>query len=112
MEQSGNETNPCMNYGQAIQAVDQGEIISRLGWNGKGRFVFKQVPCEIGKDIIPKMQSVPQKAKDHILALGVTLKYRNQMAICDSDGNVDSWVASSSDTFATDYFVVPAGHKE
>ena len=41
--------------------------IRRSGWNGKGLMVFKQVPAHIDSDIIPKMQSIPQSAKDLIL---------------------------------------------
>lgn len=94
-----------LNYGQAIEALKVGKRISREGWNGKGMFVFKQIPAEIGLEIIPKMQSVPQDAKDVMLERKQTLKYTNQMAIVNEEGRVDSWVASSSDTFAEDWIV-------
>ena len=92
-----------LNYGQAIESLKNGKKITREGWNGKGMFVFKQIPAEIGLDIIPKMQSVPQSVKDEMLKNGTTLKYTNQMVIVNADGRVDSWVASSSDTFANDW---------
>ncbi len=92
-----------LNYGQAIEALRNGKRVAREGWNGKGMFVFKQIPAEIGLEIIPKMQSVPQSVKDEMLKNGTTLKYTNQMAIVNTDGRVDSWVASSSDTFANDW---------
>jgi hypothetical protein len=41
-----------------------------------------------------------------MLKNGITLKYNNQMAIVNANGRVDSWVASSSDTFATDWIVL------
>lgn len=94
-----------VNYGQAIEALKIGKRISRKGWNGKDMFVFKQIPAEIGLDIIPKMQSVPQDVKDSMLQNNKTLKYTNQMAIVNADGRVDSWVASSSDTFAEDWVI-------
>lgn len=40
-----------MNFGQALEAVKQGEKIFRLGWNGKGMFAVYQkgypdgIPC-------------------------------------------------------------------
>ena len=93
------------NFGQVIKALKQGKKAAREGWNGRGLFVFKQIPAEIGLDIIPKMQSVPQSVKEEMLATGTTLKYTNQMAIVNSNGRVDSWVASSSDTFAEDWII-------
>jgi len=95
-----------LNYGQAIEALKNGKRVAREGWNGKGMFVFKQIPAEIGLEIIPKMQSVPQSVKDEMLKNGTTLKYTNQMAIVNANGRVDSWVASSSDTFANDWLAL------
>ena len=53
-----------MSFGIAIQALKFGLAIRRAGWNGKGLMVFKQVPAHIESDTIPKMQSLPQSAKD------------------------------------------------
>lgn len=95
-----------MNFGQAIEALKQGKLIQRKGWNGKGMFVMKQIPAEIGLDIIPKMQSVQESAKQKLIESGNTLKYQNQMLIIKADGTADSWVASSSDIFAEDWFIL------
>lgn len=54
-------------FGDAIEVLKQGGAIRRKGWNGKGLFVIKQVPAHIESGIIPKMQSLPQSAKDLIL---------------------------------------------
>jgi len=95
-----------MNFGQAIEALKEGKLIQREGWSGKGMFIMKQIPAEIGLDIIPKMQSVQQSAKDKLIKSNTTLKYSNQMLIIKSDGTADSWVASSSDTFAEDWIIL------
>lgn len=95
-----------VNFGAAIEALKEGKRISRNGWNGKNMFIFKQIPAEIGLEIIPKMQSVPQSVKDYMVATKTTLKYSNQMVIVNNEGKVDSWVASSSDTFATDWIIL------
>ena len=94
-----------MNFGQAIEALKEGKLVYREGWNGKGMFVMKQIPSEISLDIIPKMQSVQQSAKDMLIERGTTLKYCNQMLIIKQDGSADSWVASSSDIFAEDWLI-------
>lgn len=95
-----------MDFGKAIEALREGKLVSRDGWNGKGMFIMKQIPAEIGLDVIPKMQSVQQSAKDLLKDLNVSLKYNNQMLIIKSDGNSDSWVPSSSDVFAEDWNIL------
>lgn len=98
--------NNAMNYGQAIEALEAGYCVARLGWNGKNMFVCKQVSSIINGDIIPKMQSLPQSAKD-ILGSEESINYSNQMIIVNTNTRkIDSWIASSSDTFAKDYYVV------
>lgn len=93
-------------FGDAIEALKQGKLVARKGWNGKGMYVMKQIPAEIGLDIIPKMQSVQQLAKDLLILRGTTLKYQNQMLIIKSDGTADSWTPSSSDIFAEDWIII------
>ena len=95
-----------MNFGKAIEALKEGKLVTRDGWNGKGMFIMKQIPAEIGLDIIPRMQSVQQSAKDVLINRGTTLKYENQMLIIKLDGTADSWVASSSDIFAEDWVIL------
>ena len=95
-----------MNFGLIIEALKQGKLAQRDGWNGKGMFIMKQIPAEIGLDIIPKMQSVQQSAKDILINRGTTLKYENQMLIIKEDGTADSWVPSSSDIFAEDWIII------
>ena len=96
-----------MNFGKAIEALKAGEAVQRSGWNGKGLFVVKQVPAHITEDIIPKMQSLPQRAKDLILASeNKYIDYTNQMLIINPNGRADSWVPSSSDVFAEDWQIV------
>lgn len=97
-----------MVYGEAIEAMRIGKCVAREGWNGKGMFVCKQIPSAINSGIIPKMQSLPDSAKSIILSRDEdpTLYYEDQMIIVKPNGEINSWVASSSDTFATDWKVV------
>ena len=95
-----------MNFGQAIEALKEGKLVTREGWNGKGMFIMKQIPVEISLEIIPKMQSVQQSAKEILIERGATLKYCNQMLIIKTDGTADSWVPSSSDVFAEDWQIL------
>ena len=94
-------------FGSAIKHLKNGEAIRRSGWNGKGLFVVKQIPAHITSEIIPKMQSLPQSAKDILMKReNPHIDYTNQMLIVNPDGRADSWVPSVSDVFAEDWEVV------
>lgn len=96
-----------MSFGDAIEVLKQGGAIRRAGWNGKGLFVVKQIPAHITEDIIPKMQSLPQSAKDIIMSReNKVIDYTSQMLIINPDGRADSWVPSVSDVFAEDWEIV------
>lgn len=94
-------------FGTAVLLLKAGMAVRRAGWNGKGLFVVKQVPSHITADIIPKMQSLPQSAKDILMSReNPHIDYTNQMLIIHPDGRADSWVPSSSDVFAEDWELV------
>ena len=92
-----------VNYGEAVEHMRGGGIVSRVGWEGKGLFVFKQVPSQVPAEIVPKMSSLPERVKFRMESVKMSPNYQNQMAIVKEDGTIDSWVASSSDTFAEDW---------
>lgn len=97
----------AMSFGDAIEVLKQGGAIRRIGWNGKGLFVIKQVPAHIESDIILKMQSLPQSAKDLILKGKGFIDYTSQCLIYNENtGRADSWVPSISDVFAEDWEIV------
>lgn len=96
-----------MTFGDAIEVLKQGVAVRRRGWNGKGLFIIKQVPARITEEIIPKMQSLPQSAKDLILKGKGFIDYTSQCLIYNENtGRADSWVPSISDVFAEDYEIV------
>ena len=96
-----------ISFGSAIALLQSGFAIRRSGWNGKNLFVIKQVPAHIESDIIPKMQSLPQYAKDLILNGKGYIDYTSQCLIYNGDtGRADSWVPSVSDVFADDWELV------
>lgn len=95
-----------LTYGLAIEALKKGYCIARVGWDGHGMYVFKQVPAKIDAEIVEKMQSLPDSVKEKFIRRGQGPSYENQMAVVKPDGTVDSWVASSSDTFAEDWVIV------
>ena len=101
------DDSSVMGFGDAIEVLKQGGAVRRSGWNGKGLMVFKQVPAHIESDIIPKMQSLPQSAKDLILKGKGFIDYTSQCLIYNENtGRADSWVPSISDVFAEDWEIV------
>ena len=108
MRMSGREGNfSGFPFSTAIDLLREGFAVRRSGWNGKNLFVIKQVPAHIESDIIPKMQSLPQSAKDLILNGKGFIDYTSQCLIYNGNtGRADSWVPSISDVFADDWELV------
>lgn len=93
-------------FGEAIQALKQGKLVARQGWNGKGMFIVKQIPGVIGVEIIPRMASLPESVKTVFIERNQSISYESQMLIIKAYGSADSWVPSSSDVFAEDWVIV------
>ena len=93
-------------FGQAIEALKEGKRVARQGWNGKGMFIFQQVPSEINEEIVPKMQSLPQTVKDEFAKRGGSISYKNQLAMVYPDNTVYGWVASPSDVLGNDWCIL------
>lgn len=93
-------------FGEAVEAAKAGKRIAREGWNGKGLFVFQQVPSDINEDVIPRMQSLPQSVKDEFAKRGGGIRYRNQLAMVYPDNTVYGWVASPSDVLENDWCIL------
>lgn len=93
--------------GEAIEAANNYKRIQRYGWNGKGMFVFAQVPSVINADIIPKMTSLPQSVKDEFKRRGAeSIKYSNQLAIVYPDNTIHGWSPSPADFLAEDWIIL------
>ena len=100
-------------FGDAIEALKNGKRVQREGWNGKGLFVFMQVPSQIGKDIVPKMQSLPQTVKDEFQRRFESpseqidaIYYDNQLALVNPSNLITGWSPSISDSLANDWVVL------
>lgn len=104
-------------FSEVIEALKQGKIAARACWDEDDTpshwttFIFMQVPSTIPKDVVQKMQSLPQSVKDEFekrfnLSKGEmdSIHYKNQF--CLVRGNLlEGWSPSPSDLFATDWYV-------
>lgn len=99
--------NIYFNFGTAIELLEIGCILRRSSWDGNNLFVIKQIPAHIESDIVPKMQSLPQAAKNKILEGKGFIDYTSQCLIYNSEtGRADSWAPSMSDVFAEDWELI------
>ena len=88
-----------LSFGEALQALEAGKCVARKGWITTC-FVVKQIDSDIPAEVVPKMQSLPQHAKNLLNAFGVgSISYRSQCLLVEQagDGNgatnyVPDWV--------------------
>lgn len=100
------------NFGQAIEALKEGKRVARAGWNGKGMFIFMQIPSMIDGSIVPKMQSLPDAVKSEFERrfsadpANAQIRYKNQLAMVYPDNTIYGWVASPSDVLESDWCIL------
>ena len=107
-----------VNFGTALEAVKQGKLIAREGWNGKGMFVFQRPSDELETGFIPKVKSLPQSVKDWIdknlddkINQGEQglnkVKFTAYLCMKAADGTiVNGWLASQTDMLAEDWNIL------
>lgn len=96
-------TIPRITFDIAQKALQFGITVRRASWN-KGLYIIKQVPAHITKDIIPRMQSLPESAKELITNSTNFITYTSQCLIFNSEtGEANSWSPSVEDMFADDW---------
>lgn len=92
-----------MTFEEAIERVKTRSYIARrANWNDEV-FIFAQVPADINRETIPKMQSLPEVVKREITEAGITsLSYQNQ--ICKFDNcNITYYTPTGNEIFADDW---------
>ena len=92
-----------MDFGKALEILKDGGMVHREGWNGKGMFLFHQVPTTIEMDIIPNMQSLPELVKNEFVRRMAPIYYSDQIALVNADNNISGWSPSTSDALAVDW---------
>jgi hypothetical protein len=85
---------PTFDFGQALQELKAGKKVARLGWNGKGMFVY-YVPSG----------TYPART-DVAKSIGETVDYNPYFAIKNVNGTVSTWVPSINDCLSEDWMVI------
>lgn len=88
-----------MNFGQAIEALKQGEKAARAGWNGKGMYLLY----------------VPSEKWGIISEIGLDIQKENLLpwiGLKTADGHFVPWLASQTDILADDWAIEGKRHHE
>lgn len=98
-----------LSFGEALQALEAGKCVRRESWIGD-KFVVKQIDSDISAEIVPKMQSLPDSAKELIgKTADKDIHYRNQCLIVKqypSSTVATNYVPDWNDMFAKDWMVL------
>lgn len=104
-----NYTGQNMSFGEALQALEAGKCVARKGWITTC-FVVKQIDSDIPAEVVPKMQSLPDSAKQFIgKTANGDIHYRNQCLIVKqypSSTVATNYVPDWNDMFAKDWMVL------
>lgn len=96
-------------FGEALQALEAGKCVKRESWVGD-KFVVKQIDSDIPAEVVPKMQSLPDSAKQFIgKTANGDIHYRNQCLIVKqypSSTVATNYVPDWNDMFAKDWIVL------
>jgi hypothetical protein len=93
-----------MNFGQAIEALKQGKLVTRSGWNGKGMFLFQRPADTLPIGVIPNVKSLPQAVKDYYAEKSADVTFTAYICMKAADDTiVNGWLASQTDILAEDW---------
>lgn len=98
-----------LSFGEALQALEAGKCVRRESWVGD-KFAVKQIDSDIPAEVVPKMQSLPDSAKQFIgKTANGDIHYRNQCLIVKqypSSTVATNYVPDWNDMFAKDWIVL------
>lgn len=96
-----------MNFGEALQALKDGHMVARAGWNGKGMFVYQTVGNTVSKDFIPKFASLPASVKEFLAKKDADVVFNSSITMYTATGEMQpGWLASQSDILSEDWGIV------
>ena len=86
-----------MDFSLALKSLKEGYKVSRMGWNGKGMFIFL-VPGSVFKvNRAPLLGIYPE---------GTEIKYHGHVDMKTADGQIVPWLCSQTDMLAEDWGIV------
>lgn len=106
-------------FSQALESLKRGYLVTRLGWNGKGMFIFMRPADELPIDFVANsIKSLPQsvknyyskdleyKSNDPIEAKNDVVKFTPYICMKAADGSiVNGWLTSQTDILSDDWMI-------
>ena len=102
-----------MKFSEIIDRFNEGKAVARFSspaWAGK--FIVKQIPQTIPAEVVPRMTSLPDHAKDVIGTIGDgSISYHDQVLIIEANDDCSksyatSYIPTWEDIFADDWQVL------
>ena len=89
--------NNNMDFGQALRLLKDGCKIARIGWNGKGMFLFLEEGSVFKVNRPPLLGIYPE---------GTEINYCPHIDMKTADNKVVPWLASQTDVLAEDWMII------
>jgi len=86
-----------MNFGEALNELNNGKCVRRSGWNGTGMFIFLVPGSTFIVNRPPLLGIFPE---------GTVIKYQPHIDMFTADESVVPWLASQTDVQADDWEIV------
>ena len=86
-----------MPFGLAVEAMKKGKKVARVGWNGKGMFVFLVQGSTFKVSRAPLNQFYEE---------GTEVNYCPHIDMKTADNKIVPWLASQTDVLADDWYIV------
>lgn len=97
---------PLLNFGEAIEALKEGKKVARLGWNGKGMYLWLKPAVEVKSEWCkdPILKEIVDANGGTISALGTICMYTTNSA--GRKAVLTGWLASQSDMLEEDWVII------
>lgn len=98
-----------LTFGDAIEYLKKGFLVSRTGWNGKGMYLFMRPEDTLSIDLVIRAKSLPDTFKSKIIEDPEKMKVKFGAYICMkcADGSIcNGWLASQTDMLSEDWCIV------
>lgn len=100
-------------FGQALESLKRGHLVTRKGWNGKGMFIFMRPEDSLPTNmIVNQVKSLPESFKkwvadNHGDSVTDKIKFTAYLCMKAADGTVvNGWLASQTDMLANDWMII------
>lgn len=83
-----------MKFSEVLEALRNGERLVNASLSMKGAFIVRQVPQIVPQDVVPKMTSLPESAKESVMKYG-PIEFHDQVLIVYWDNELGRSIATN-----------------